>query len=63
MSCERKNCYVVKSEKLQGLSKKEVVYMGRAYLSRVTLGGIGDIACLSFICYSSVKYMYITYEV
>ena len=33
MSCEGKNCFVLKSEKFQGVSKKEVIYMGRAYFS------------------------------
>ena len=40
--------------------------MSRAYLFNVTLtrgGDIGDTTCLSFIYYSSVKYMYTTYEI
>ena len=63
MSCEWKNCYVLKFEKFQGLSKKEVIYMGGAYLFNVTSRGIGDTTCLPFIYYSSVKYIYTTYEV
>ena len=38
-------------------------FYGQGILFNVTLGGIGDTTCLSFIYYSSVKYMYTTYEV
>ena len=57
MSCEGKNCYALNPRSFKGCQRR------KSYLLNVTLEGIGDTTCLSFIYYSSVKYMYTTYEV